>query len=79
MSMPAEQLHGRRPGSVIAQDYAKVSAGVSRVILEANEWHDESRTHYVVTLNLHPEEARVLSASLAALADKVEAMRKRMN
>ena len=79
MSMPAEQIHDRRTGSVISQDYAKVSAGVSRIIFEANEWHQESRTHYVVTLNLHPEEARRLSASLATLADKVEATRKQMN
>lgn len=79
MSTIAEEIHDQHTGSAISRDYAVVSAGVSHVMMEANEWNPETGLHYVVTLNLHPAEARRLSDSLVALADRVEASRKKMN
>jgi len=66
-------------GSILSEDFATVDATATHVILEANEWNETTQMHYVVTLYLHPSEARMLGNSLLGLAERVMVSKKRLN
>ncbi len=53
-------------------DYTVVDVVEGSVVLETNEWRDDSRSHQVSTLRFHPEEARLLAAMLNKHADNVD-------
>lgn len=59
---------GRLPND----DFTVVNVVEGNVVLETNEWRDESRSHQVSTLRFHPEEARLLAAMLNRHADNVD-------
>ncbi len=54
------------------QDYAIADVEHGFVLLEANEWTEKTCRHWVVTLLLHPEEARMLAVQLNRCADEAE-------
>ena len=59
-------------GSLPNDDFTVVDVVEGVVVLETNEWRDDSRSHQVSTLRFHPEEARLLAAMLHKHADTID-------
>lgn len=59
-----------------SQDYAIADVERGFVSLEANEWIEQTCRHWVVTLLLHPDEARMLAVQLNRCAAEAEGQAK---
>jgi hypothetical protein len=55
-----------------SNDFARIEVESGHVALEANEWDQTINGHHVVTLYLHPMEARLLAETLTRNADEAE-------
>jgi hypothetical protein len=55
------------------EDFTVIEGGEGTVVLETNEWQDDSGCHHVSKLRLCPAEARLLAAMLARHADNADA------